>query len=57
MKQIEIKQLVDQNMRLNFLIGVMWANLRNPEKKWLDWIVKAIESVCYTDGPLPEFPE
>lgn len=57
MKQIEVKQLVDQNMRLNFLVGVMYANLTRPDKKWLDWIVKAIDSVCYNNGPMPEIPE
>lgn len=57
MKQTEVKELVDQNMRLNFLIGVMYANLKNPEKNWLDWISKAIISVCYENESFPEFPE
>lgn len=57
MKEIEMKSLVDQNMRLNFLVGVMYANLKNPQNKWLDWITKAVEAVCYTNGPMPEMPE
>ena len=57
MKQIDVKQLVDQNMRLNFLVGVMYANLKQPKKEWLDWIAKCIESVCYNNGPMPEQPE
>lgn len=56
MKQIDVKQLVDQNMRLNFLVGVMFANMEKPQKHWRDWIIKAIEAVCYNDGPLPEMP-
>lgn len=57
MKEIEVKQLVDQNMRLCHLIGVMYANIIKPDDKWKKWIGKAIESVVYKNGPLAEFPE
>lgn len=57
MEQIEVKSLIDQNMRLNFLVGVMYANLMNQKQEWHDWILKAVESVCYNNGSMPEFPE
>jgi hypothetical protein len=57
MKQIEVKQLVDTNQRLCLLIGVMYANMRNPKGRWTNWIARAIEAVVYKNEPLPEMPE
>jgi hypothetical protein len=57
MKEVEVKELVDQNMRLCHLVGVMYANIIKPDDRWKKWIGKAIESVVYKNGPLPEMPE
>lgn len=57
MTEEQTQLLIDTNMRLTLLVGIMHVNLLNPKPQWIKWINEAVENVCYKDLPFPEFPE
>ena len=60
MNNDEITKMIRMNERLNFLLGyslgfiMPFKNFYNEmEKKQYDWLMKAVENICYLDIPLP----
>lgn len=64
MKEEEIEKLIHMNQRLNLILGYAMGFIKPPMVQIPDdevcakynWLIKAIENICYLDKPLPPLP-